>query len=225
MGRTLLSGRYRKHPASAGAAPAGPSRKADRREASASPPAGITTGCHKADRKPGGPIRNGKGGASRGAGSDRRSRRRLNGRRGRAPGGARVSECPKSPRRALLRRPVETDSDWRAHQRPPPPHAFGREANDRGTATSHDPARLNPGAATMERVLMQGGCHSHNVSSPASPAKPGEGRGTSRHCRRKTRRAGVYWMPDQVGHDRLVLPPRRAQPAPATNDVGAARIF
>ncbi len=153
-----------------------------------------------------------------------------------APGGARVSECPKSPRRALLRRPVETESDWRAHQRPPPlvpflmlrcersePHQeagtaegrtgtkerqggqSGEAACPRGRDATQTPARSNPGAATVERILMQGGCHSHNVSSPASPAKPGEGRGTSRHCQRKTRRAGVYWMPDQVGHDRLVF--------------------
>jgi hypothetical protein len=70
-------------------------------KASASPPAGTTTGCNKADRKPGGPIRM----TAQAVGRTEKPGVMSPGRPFRWSAGA---ECPKSPRRALVRRPVET---------------------------------------------------------------------------------------------------------------------
>ncbi len=75
------------------------------------------------------------------------------------------------------------------------------------------PGKHRPLALSSRARVTSSACHPRRaplppLSSPttaaSSPVIPGErrrreGRGTSRHCRRRTRRAAVYWMPTRSG--------------------------
>jgi len=147
-----------------GAAPAGPSRKTDRREASASPPAGMTTGCHKADRKPGEPVLQGHAKAC-----PRRMVRRCQAATGGrpAPRWSAGAECPKTPRRALDRAPILLPARW-------------PEARRRSTSARH-PSRLRARrscvgwAKRRSRVPTREG----RIANPGSVKT---GRGNGRTC-------------------------------------------